>query len=169
VVTACHIGPIAPSQRSPNRQPSRAATTHTVPLDVRSDGNGGIIALVRVSIDGRGPFLFALDTGASTSLLDTDVATRIGVRPISGAVQSVHGIAGVLDAKRIRIGSWRVGSVRLPSSVILTADVSFGPGPAPAGLLGSDVLSAFRVVTIDYRGEALTLKGPVIRTGTTAG
>jgi predicted aspartyl protease len=130
-----------------------------VHLDVRSDGSGGVIALVEVTIDGRGPFRFALDTGASSSLLDATVAARIGIRPISQATQRVHGIAGVIDAQRIRIGSWRVGSVELPPSVILTADLSFGPGSAPAGLLGSDVLSEFRAVTIDYRNATLTLRG----------
>jgi predicted aspartyl protease len=159
VATACHAGPIVPAQRSPQRDPHRSGSTETVPLDVRRDGAGGVIALVRVSIGGRGPFLFALDTGASSSLLDAAVATRLGLRPLPGNPERVHGIAGVIDARRIRVASWRVGSARLPSSVILTADVSFGPGLAPAGLLGSDVLSAFRTVTIDYRKGTLTLRG----------
>jgi predicted aspartyl protease len=157
VSSACHAGPIVPSHRAHQPQPERPP--RTVRLDVRSDGSGGVIALVQVSIDGQGPFRFALDTGASSSLLDATVAARIGIRPLSRTTQRVHGISGVIDARRIRISSWRVGAVKLPPSVILTADISFGPGPAPSGLLGSDVLSDFRAVTIDYRNATLTLRG----------
>jgi predicted aspartyl protease len=146
-------------ERSPQPHPQRSTSTGTVPLDVRHDGAGGVVAVVGVAIGGRGPFRFALDTGASSSLLDAAVATRLGLRPLPGNPERVHGVAGVIDARRIRIASWHVGSVPLPSTVILTADVSFGPGVAAAGLLGSDVLSAFRAVTIDYRNGTLTLRG----------
>jgi predicted aspartyl protease len=103
--------------------------------------------------------VFALDTGASSSLLDTAVAKKIGIRPRSADTQRVQGIAGEIEAQQIRVASWRVGGVRLPPSSILMATISSGPGPALAGLLGSDVLSEFRTVVIDYGHETLTLRG----------
>jgi predicted aspartyl protease len=156
---ACHIGPIEPRRAAPARPSKHAVPARTVPLDVRDDGSSGVVALVRVWIGGRGPFLFALDTGAASSLLQTAVAQEIGIKPASGDTQRIRGIAGQIEAQPIRVTSWRVGSVRLPPSSILMATISSGPGPALAGLLGSDVLSEFRTVVIDYGHETLTLRG----------
>jgi predicted aspartyl protease len=158
-LTACHVGPIEPRRAMPARPSRHAAPARTVPLDVRDGGSSGVIALVHVWIDGRGPFVFALDTGASSSLLNTAVAKKIGIKPTSADTQRVRGIAGEIQAEPIRVASWRVGTVRLPPSSILMATISSGPGPALAGLLGSDVLSEFRTVVIDYGHETLTLRG----------
>jgi len=40
-----------------------------------------VIALVPVTINGHGPYTFALDTGASQSLVDSQVARELRVKP----------------------------------------------------------------------------------------
>jgi predicted aspartyl protease len=159
VLAGCHAGPIALHSPGSARPSKHAARGRTVPLDVRDGGSSGVIALVRVWIDGQGPLLFALDTGASSSLVDAAVAQQLGIRPTSAATRQVRGIAGEIKAQPIRVARWRVGSVRLPPSSILMAKISSGSGPVLAGLLGSDVLSEFQTVVIDYGHETLTLRG----------
>ena len=39
-----------------------------------------VLALVPVTIDGKGPYTFALDTGASQSLVDSQIARDLRVR-----------------------------------------------------------------------------------------
>jgi hypothetical protein len=127
-----------------------------VPIDVVKHGSQ-VIALVPVTIDGHGPYTFALDTGASQSLVDSGVARQLRVRR-TGASHPVAGITNVTNAATIRVEHWRVGKVRLPATTVVEANLPFGSADGGVqGLLGSDMLSAFDVVTIDYGHGVLRL------------
>lgn len=116
-----------------------------------------VLALVPVTIDGRGPFAFALDTGASQSLVDSQVAKELRV-PATGAKQRIAGVASVSKVRSIRVRDWRVGSVKLPPSTVVEANLPFGNVDGGVqGLLGSDMLSDFDVITIDYAHSRLLL------------
>jgi hypothetical protein len=127
-----------------------------VPIDVVKHGTQ-VIALVPVTIDGHGPYTFALDTGASQSLVDSDVARQLRVRR-TGASHPVAGITSVTNVATIRVEHWRVGKVQLPATTVVEANLPFGSADGGVqGLLGSDMLSAFDVVTIDYGHGVLRL------------
>jgi hypothetical protein len=116
-----------------------------------------VLALVPVTIDGKGPFAFALDTGASQSLVDSQVAKELRV-PVTGAKQRIAGVASVSKVRAIRVRDWRVGSVKLPPSTVVEANLPFGNVDGGVqGLLGSDMLSDFDVITIDYAHSRLLL------------
>jgi aspartyl protease len=116
-----------------------------------------VLAVVPVTIDGKGPYQFALDTGASQSLVDSSLAKELDV-PKTGAKQRIAGVASVSKVSSIRVSSWRVGDVRLPATTVVEADLPFGDGDGGVqGLLGSDMLSLFDVVTIDYGHSRLVL------------
>jgi hypothetical protein len=128
----------------------------TVPIQVLQHGSN-VLALVRVRIDGRGPFTFALDTGASRSLVDAQVAHALGVRR-SGSPESVAGVSSVRRDVPVRVRHWSIGGVDLPATTILEANLPFGNAAGGVqGLLGSDMLSRFDVVTIDYGKQQLRL------------
>jgi hypothetical protein len=111
---------------------------------------GQVIALVPVTINGKGPWAFALDTGASQSLVDSEVARQLRVRK-TGTKQRVAGIDSVSNFASIKVKEWRVGKVELPPTTIVEANLPFGNVHGGVqGLLGSDMLSQFDVVTIDY-------------------
>jgi Aspartyl protease len=112
-----------------------------------------VLAVVPVTIDGKGPYSFALDTGASQSLVDSSLAKKLGA-PRTGSKQRIAGVTSVSSAPSIEVRSWRVGSVKLPPTTIVAADLPFGN---VVGLLGSDMLSLFDVVTIDYGHSRLVL------------
>lgn len=116
-----------------------------------------VLALVPVTIDGKGPFTFALDTGASQSLIDSAVATRLRV-PSKGSAGKIAGVNSVKKAALVRVKSWSMGQVKLPPTTIVSANLPFGNAYVGIqGLLGSDMLSQFDVITIDYGKQQLRL------------
>jgi hypothetical protein len=116
-----------------------------------------VLAVVPVRIDGHGPYSFALDTGASTSLVDSQVAKELRVRT-TGTRQRIAGVASVSRVASIKVKDWSVGGVKLPPTTIVEANLPFGNAKGGVqGLLGSDMLSQFDIVTIDFGNSRLVL------------
>ena len=116
-----------------------------------------VIALVPVTINGKGPFTFALDTGASRSLMDSAVAKRLQVQK-TGPAGKIAGVNSVTKAQLVKVTTWKVGQIKLPPTTIISSNLPFGNAYAGIqGLLGSDMLSGFDVVTIDYTQKQLRL------------
>lgn len=122
-----------------------------------SGAGGSRLLIVPVFMVGRGPYDFALDTGAARSVVDSRVATQLRL-PSTGTEQAVTGVSGTSEAVRVRVSTWRVDAIALPDATILSLHLPAGGGPTLAGLLGSDMLSRFRTVTIDYQAETVTLR-----------
>jgi predicted aspartyl protease len=135
------------------------ADAEPLEVDLRVvSGSGGTFAFANVFINGKGPFAFTVDTGASRSVLDWEVVKRVGIDVIGEPVE-ITGITCRGEAGRIRVRGWRVGDVRLPRAQIQTVDMPEPPdGTAIDGLLGSDILSRFGAVTVDYTAERLLLR-----------
>jgi predicted aspartyl protease len=120
-------------------------------------GPGGVFAFVRIYIGGKGPFAFTVDTGASHSVIDYEVVRNLGLKTIGEPV-TVTGITCRGTAGRLRMAKWRVGDIRLPGAEIQTIDMPApGGGIEIDGLLGSDVLSSFGAITVDYETQRLLL------------
>ena len=116
-----------------------------------------VLALVPVTIDGHGPYTFALDTGASRSLVDSAVAKELGVKQV-GSAGKIGGVTGSKRAVLVKIRSWKTGTINLPRTTVVMSNLPFGNASGGIqGLLGSDVLSRFDVITIDYSREELRL------------
>jgi predicted aspartyl protease len=116
-----------------------------------------VLALVPVTIDGKGPWSFAIDTGASQSVVDSQVAMALAVKA-TGTRQRIAGVTSIAKVKSIEVSEWRVGDVRLPPTRVVEANLPFGNAHGGVqGLLGSDMLSEFDVVTIDYVHAVLVL------------
>src|ERR671936_288847 len=69
---------------------------------------GSVTVLMPVTINGQGPFTFALDTGAATSLVDSAIASQVGLSA-TGPEQTISGVGGVETATPVRIASWNSG------------------------------------------------------------
>lgn len=141
------------------RRDSTTVTTHGTnageKVDLRVDtGSWGVFAFADVFIDGKGPYNFIVDTGASNSVVDWPLVEKLRIKTI-GKPLSVTGITCRGAAARIRMSDWRVGGVELPRTEIRAIDM---PADGVDGLLGSDVLSTFGSITVDYDGERLLLR-----------
>jgi len=133
-------------------EPSQAVKLRVV------SGPGGVFAFLKVYIRGKGPFAFTVDTGASHSVVDYDVVRKLRLKTIGDPV-TVTGITCRGTAGRLRLGKWRAGPVALPAAEIQTIDMPEpGGGIEIDGLLGSDILSTFGAITVDYRSERLVLE-----------
>ena len=114
------------------------------------------LALVPVRINGRGPFPFAVDTGASSSLVDARLARKLHLAD-EGSAGLLSGIAGSARGSKTHLRDWSIGKVRLPTAAIAVLKLAGPDGKGPAGLLGSDVLSRFGKVAVDYEHSRLVL------------
>ncbi|WP_300014051.1 retropepsin-like aspartic protease [Pseudonocardia sp.] len=127
-----------------------------VPLRVLDAGES-TLALVPVMFAGRGPYLFALDTGASNTVVDTSVADEIGLER-TGERREVSGVVGRQSVEIARVEQWSLGPVELgPGEVALLDLPAPEQGEGLQGLLGSDVLSGSGAVTVDYEAGVLRL------------
>jgi predicted aspartyl protease len=125
-----------------------------VPMTVIRSG-ASTVAVVPVTLEGVGPKRFALDTGASSSVVDRGVTQQLSLPPV-GPPRNAAGVSCSAASQPVHVASWRVGDVTL-----LAQDVDSIALPIPAldGLLGSDVLYPFGTVTIDYAASTLVLGG----------
>jgi hypothetical protein len=114
--------------------------------------------IVPVSLPGAPLQRFVLDTGASLSIIDRNLADRLRLYP-AGRIPSRSGSEALVTAQLT------IGSLRLPSHPIVAADLAqvrrlMGN---VAGILGADALRAMGAITIDYSRCALHLGGTRVR------
>lgn len=129
----------------------------TVSTEVVMMGSATLV-VVPVSIGGEGPFPFILDTGASTSAISSDLVERLGLEA-TGESSQVNGVVGSAQVPLVQVPEWSVGSASLRAADLGSFDFPVPEGSSVgsqlAGLLGSDQLSRFGSVTIDYEGAEL--------------
>jgi predicted aspartyl protease len=131
----------------------------SVPLAVSKSKNQ-VVALVSVCINGRGPFPLVLDSGATSSALDSQVVHTLGL-PSAGKASKASGISCTTTSQPVKVTDWSIGSMALQGQTVGSSTIpNFGLHKAPAGLLGSDVLSRFGALRIDYQQQKLVLPGP---------
>ena len=128
----------------------------TVKLHVVKGRKGATLALAAVRIDGKGPFVFAIDTGAARSLVARSVAKKLGL-DLKGS-HPVSGVACSTKAASVHLAHWSVGGVTLPSRTVDSVSLPGQSGKKLQGLIGSDVLSTYGAVQIDYQHQRLVLR-----------
>jgi predicted aspartyl protease len=133
---------------SPNPQPA------SIDLQVIKR-NGAALIVAPVKIQGK-TYEFIVDTGATATLIDTKYASVLGLKKTKDAPVPVTGIAGSTKAYLATISNWTIGRSKLPTSTITVGTIGLGGGDL-VGLLGSDVLSTFGKITIDYDKQKATL------------
>ena len=117
----------------------------------------GEVVLVKACIDGAGPFPFVVDSGSSFSVIDKQLAQRFHLHQV-GAPQQAAGIACSATVVPEQLASWSVGGIALRSQVVFSASLpDLEPNQPLAGVIGSDVLSRFGSVRIDYHNKTVSL------------
>ena len=130
------------------------AAQATVPLRVLKAKDGEVLALAVVRIHGRF-FPFLIDTGSSKTLVDDALAKQLHLKTVGKPV-NVTGVGCSEGARKVRLGRWSIGGQSLPT-IVATSSVIAGANGQAFGLLGSDVLSRFGTISIDYAHGELTL------------
>jgi predicted aspartyl protease len=134
--------------------PAGAHAASVVPIVVLKSRTGGTVAAATVIIHGRA-FPFVIDTGASVTLVNPTLAGRLHLKTV-GRPHRFCGVTGCATARRVRLRNWSIGGQPLPNVVVASSPIT-GASGFGFGLLGSDVLSTFGSVTIDYRDKTMAL------------
>lgn len=116
---------------------------------------GGALT-VAVTIDGRGPYDFILDTGATLTLAFQNLAAIEQFQPAALGQRRVLGISGSAMLDTYRIGDISVGGAVLPDHVGVILQDWKAPRRSPAGIIGIDFLRQYAVV-FNVREKTMTL------------
>lgn len=113
--------------------------------------------VVRLTINGRG-LDFALDSGASGIVLDSEVAKELGIKTFGKSIQNT---AGEYEATQAVIPEIDIGPVSLHNTYVdcLPFSQNLDFGTKIVGLLGFDFI-ANAVVSIDYDKGIVTASPP---------
>lgn len=145
-----------PEEKAPEPRAGSSGQV-SVPLKVIT-GGGGTVVLVPIWVNGRGPYDFVLDTGASSSVVSESLSQRLRLRD-TGEDVHITGVAGEKDVPVVALRRWSLGGQRLRGrelpAIDLDSDLAAGP---VYGLLGSDELRRFGAVRIDYKKRRLILR-----------
>jgi hypothetical protein len=126
-----------------------------VQLEVIEGPGGSVLVFIPVMISGQGPFRFALDTGASQTLVDSSLVEELGLA-VTGEIGPVTGVVGATIADEVQIEEWSIGEIALPAITAVGLELAAGAGHAQfRGLLGADILRRFQVITLDFDRQLL--------------
>jgi predicted aspartyl protease len=145
------------SKSAKSKKPAAKPGEVSVPVEVLTT-QGETMVLVPVRVNGRGPYDFVLDTGASSSTVSRSLVRRLRL-PRTGGTAHVRGVAGDTVVPLVTVDRWTVGGQRLQGDSLPAIDFGgdFGAGQVN-GLLGSDELRRFGAVRLDYENERLVLR-----------
>jgi predicted aspartyl protease len=118
----------------------------------------GYLIVVQTTVNGSGPFSFLLDTGATRTVIDPELARQLQA-PVVGKA-SLTGILHVRQDELVRLEDVRLGAVSLSGMGAIVDKLARQKTLAPGirGVLGEDFLSRFDVL-IDYKQHSLHFGG----------
>src|SRR3954469_3973945 len=140
---------------TPQSLPIKSATVR-----FRLAGGAQPLILVPVEVNEHGPFDFILDTGAGTSLLSLELASKLNVK-VLGSKQG-QSAGGAVSVSLAKVDSVAVGTARLPDLDVGIVDlkhIGTTVGAKIDGDLGYNFLKSFRI-SIDYEKCQLRLDDP---------
>ena len=122
-------------------------------------GTGGAALIVPVRINGSGPFDFVLDTGATITCVDDQIAEQLSLPAVRGVMGTAAGVGGQGGVSLVEIDSLSMGGVRAHGLEACVIDLEHlgSVGLALDGLIGLNVLREFRV-TLDFERSIVTLE-----------
>ena len=128
------------------------APENPAPIRVRTTLN---LIFTQLTINGRGPYNFAVDTGATQTVISEKLVAEIGLQPITSTVVYGIGGAGKVDTKLYGVKEIAVGDVKIKNTPVGTFNDPLVSQLAD-GILGTAALSDF-IITVNYPANQLEL------------
>lgn len=135
---------------APALAPARAAEPVST-VNYRLDYGGWYT--VPVMVNGRGPYDFIIDTGASQSIVFGNLHKLQNFAPTGGPPQRVLGLAASGRFPTYHVGEIALGTAKLDRVVTVVLDEWKVGDEAPYGVLGLDFLAKYFVIVDRARGE----------------
>jgi len=101
--------------------------------------------VVDVRVDGQGPFTFALDTGASISVVFEELRNDLGLEVVPGKTLLIHGFVTSGKFPYVRIGRLELGHEVWADPKIAALPGDTDAGASIDGILGVDFLRRYAV------------------------
>lgn len=119
----------------------------------------GLMPAVEVMVNGKGPFLFAIDTGAQgLARIDSSLVKQLGLK-VSGQAQASDGSgqnSRTLDT--VKLDSIKVGDVEFREVEVITRDYNTSPNlPKIDGILGFDLFAEY-LLTLDFPAKRVRVE-----------
>jgi predicted aspartyl protease len=108
-----------------------------------------------VKINGKGPYNFVVDTGASQTALSQKVARDLGLSVITSTIMHGVGGSGKVDSKIYRLDRLQIGEISVKDLPVGTFDDPLVSQLAD-GIIGTSMLADY-VVTINYPDSRIEL------------
>ena len=114
---------------------------------------------IEFKINGKGPFLFVLDTGAQGFVIDADLAKELKLPVVGKSAMGDPSDPQAIEVDRVRIESIDLGGVSLAGVVADSWDMpeQVRRHLRGRGVFGLNMLSAF-LVTFDYPGSKIVIE-----------
>ena len=127
-----------------------------VSLPMKTFGNRPV---VEATLDGKGPYPFVLDTGASGTVVSESFARSLGMPVIGKARVQSPGAPTAAERDLLRIERLEFGGAKI-SDLIAVADDLSGPFPGPKDPVGvlSAGMFAGHLVTFDYPAARISIR-----------
>jgi len=122
------------------------------PIDFLTSLN---LIFTSVKLNGKGPYRFAIDSGATQTVISEKVAAELGLQPIATSVVFGIGGPGKVETKLYKIDELTTGDVKGKNTPVGTFNDPLVSQIAD-GILGTSIFSDF-IVTIDYPANELRL------------
>jgi len=113
------------------------------------------LMVVPVFLNGRGPYRFLFDTGATNTILSNRVADQLNI-PV-GKTQTLLTVGGTAVATKRIIDVIRIGNTQITQLPIVAADLKLMRTLHVDGIIGGDCLKQFRI-SIDYAHQLITIE-----------
>jgi len=136
-------------------------TNHEAWVTFRLAGSKQALILLPAFVDGRGPYSFVLDTGATATVVSNELADALALP--RGEGQEGRGAAGKMTLVKSQLPSLTVGKETVESLPVSVTDLGFlgrAMGVQVDGALGHSFLRNF-VMTLDYATNTLALRRPI--------
>ena len=136
--------------------PAQSGVT-SVPVTV-SDVSGSKLVTVGVCLGTSGPYPFVVDTGSTTSIIDSGLASTLHLKAAGSA--TLGGLGCAESGNMVSAPDMSAGHIPLAAQSLVSASLSDWAGQSVDGVLGSDVLGRFGAVKLDLPKATLTVAAP---------
>jgi predicted aspartyl protease len=121
-------------------------------------GKGSGHPQVPVFVNGKGPYIFTLDTGAVTTTLSTSLARELGIETYEGDKAKATGVGGGrVPVEFARVNTLQLGEETVENEEVLVIDLGSALGGCfTAGVIGHSTLKNYRL-HVDYPHTTMSL------------
>ncbi|MEX2572174.1 MAG: retropepsin-like aspartic protease [Gemmatimonadota bacterium] len=151
IMAGCHAG-------EPERVEAPAdAEAGTIAIEWAGANQAAL--LVPVHINGNGPYRFVLDTGATLTCVENELAAELELPEPAGQIAVGAGVAEASQMRLVTIDSLRVGEARAEGLPACAIDLGAAGriGLELDGLLGLNFLRSFHL-EIDFENDQVILE-----------